>query len=268
MKKQQLNHNILTGIFCIAIAFTVMAFKDSTTANKQVQQVRLDTVPKNNSTDIDIEINMKDIEQTIKKSLEAAEKSMKEFDRGKITKQIEQGLKDIDIAKMQVEIEKSMNKVDWDKMKQEIDKSIKEIDLSKMKVNLEKMKNDIALSLKEIKTDALKKSMEEIKKINFDDLKKEIELSKDQLKPEMEKFRSEMDKVKIEMQKVKSDMSDVKIMLDEMEKDGLINKKETNTIEFKDKDLLINGKKQTPEISEKYHKYLKGDSYKFKFNGN
>ena len=56
-------------------------------------------------------------------------------------------------------------------------------------------------------------------------------------------------------------------MTTEMEKDELLNKKESNTIEYKNKELLINGKKQSPEVTEKYRKYFKGNNFKLKFSG-
>lgn len=263
MKKQhsskgvlRTNRNILFGIsFCIILALTAMAFKDSTKVNKQAQQAVLDTVPKNR--DIDIQIDLKDLDQTIKRSLEMAEKSMKEIDWNKISKDVEQSMRQIDMAKLQMEINNSIKAIDWDKMKNEIDRSLKEIDKSKIKIDIEK---EISNAMKSINTEELKKSLEEMKKINFDELKKEMELNKDQ-------FKIEMDKVKLEMLKAKAGLSELKEMTGEMEKDGLINKKESNTIEYKNKELLINGKKQSPEVTEKYRKYFKGDNFKFKFSG-
>ena len=272
MKKLYSKKKILFGIsFCIALAITAMAFQDSTIINKQHKQPLLDTVPQIHNNDIDIELNLKDMEQTIKKSLEMAEKTMKQIDWNKISKEIGESMKQIDMAKLQMEIDKSMKAIDWDKMKAEINRSMKEIDMSKMKMDIEK---EIHSALKNINTDELKKNMEEIKKLNFDDLKKEMEnlkkemeLNKDHFKFEMDNAKNEMDKAKIEMLTSKAGLSGLKEMTTEMEKDGLLNKKESNTIEYKNKELLINGKKQSPEMTEKYHKYFKGDNFKFKFSG-
>lgn len=262
MKKQHSNRNILIGIVFCALAVTAMAFQDSAKINKQ-QQAKLDTVPKNNN--IDIEIDMKDVDETIKKSFEQAQKSLKEIDWTKMSKQIEQSMKQIDMAKLQMEIDKSMKAVDWDKMKDEINRSMKEIDMSKMKFDMDKMRDEIKLSLKEINTEEIKKSMEELKKINFDDLKKEMDKVKVEMELNKDHFKIDMEKFKVDMEKVKAGMGELKEMLSEMEKDGLINKTEGNTIEYKDKELLINGKKQPQGVSEKYKKYFKGDS-KFKFS--
>ncbi len=67
MKKQHSNRTILLGIsLCIILAFTAMSFQDSTKVNKPAQRTVLDTLPKNQN--IDIDLDMKDLELTIKKS--------------------------------------------------------------------------------------------------------------------------------------------------------------------------------------------------------
>ncbi len=269
MKKLQSKRNILFGIaFCIVVAITAMAFQDSTIINKQHTETVLDTVPKIHN---DIDIDLKDLDQTIKQSLEIAEKSMKEIDWNKISKQVEQSMKQIDMAKLQMEIDKSMKAIDWEKMKTEINRSMKEIDMAKMKLDIDK---ELKSAMKGINTVEMKKSMEQMKKINFDELKKEMEnlkkemaLNKDHFKLEMDNAKLEMDKAKLEMLKAKTGFSEIKEMTTEMEKDGLLNKKESNTIEYKNKELFINGKKQSPEATEKYRKYFKGDNFKYKFSG-
>ena len=186
MKKQhsskgvlRTNRNILFGIsFCIILALTAMAFQDSTKINKSNQQAALDTVPKNH--DIDIQIDLKDLDQTIKRSLEMAEKSMKEINWNKISKDVEQSMRQIDMAKLQMEINNSIKAIDWDKMKNEIDRSLKEIDKSKIKIDIEKAISDVR------------------KNINPEEMKKELEMNKKQWKLEMEKAKEELKKAKKE----------------------------------------------------------------------
>lgn len=257
MKKQYSTPKIVVGIsLWVFTAFTVMAFQDPAANTKKAQTAGVDTIPKNHTTEI--EINLEDINQTIRKSMEAVEKSIKSIEWNKIAQEVDQSLRQVDLAKMQ--LGNSLKKADWDKIKQEIDRSMNLIDMNKMRIDMEKMKTDINHSLKEITIEALRKSVEEMKKINFDELKrgmesvkKEIELNKDHLK--------------IEMGKLTAEMAEVKEMTGGMEKDGLINKKESNTVEYKDKQLLINGKKQSQQVSDKYSKYFKGDHFKFIFNG-
>ena len=247
MKKQHSNKNILLGIsFCIILAFTAMAFQDSSKVNNFKQQVKLDTVPKNNN--IDIEIDMKNVDEIIKKSLEQAEKSLKEIDWTRIKAQVEQSMKQIDMAKIQMEIDKSIKEINWDKIKSDINRSMKEIDVSKIKFDIEK-------------------NMEELKKVNFDELKKEMEKLKIEMELNKDHFKMDMEKFKKDMSKLKIELNELKEMNAEMEKDGLLNKNESNSIEYKNKELFINGKKQSPQAAEKYRKYFKGDNFKFNFKG-
>jgi len=55
-------------------------------------------------------------------------------------------------------------------------------------------------------------------------------------------------------------------MFNEMEKDGLINSKEGFTIEYKNKDLYIDGKKQSEKTTGKYRKYFKQDHFKIRID--
>src|SRR6188472_4175980 len=151
MKQQQSNRSILLGIsFCLVLAFSAMAFQDSSKINKQIQKSVLDTVPKNN--DIDINIDMKGLEENIKRSLEMAQKSIQNIDFTKMQKHIEQGLKQVDMAKLQMDSNNSMKSFDWKKMQTEIERSMKDIDMSKVQMNLENLQLNIE---KEVK-DALK----------------------------------------------------------------------------------------------------------------
>jgi len=57
-------------------------------------------------------------------------------------------------------------------------------------------------------------------------------------------------------------------MLDEMEKDGLINSKEDYDIEYKEGNLYINDQKQPQEVLNKYKEYFKKDNTRiYKKNG-
>ena len=79
----------------------------------------------------------------------------------------------------------------------------------------------------------------------------------------MEKAKHEMDKAKEEMKTAKKELTDIKDMTNEMEKDGLINSKDGYSIEYKDKQLLINNK-SNHRSNDKYCKYFKGENFKIK----
>ena len=90
-------------------------------------------------------------------------------------------------------------------------------------------------------------------------------------KLEIEKSRSVLKEIDVDkiMKEARSGIEDAKkelkltkAMFDEMEKDGLISSKDGFTIEYKEKELYINGTKQTEKITGKYRKYFTEDHFK------
>lgn len=164
--KNQSSKRKFFGIFiCMLFAFTAMAFQDSAKVNKHIEKSILDTVPKNH--DIDIQIDTKGLEETIKKSVELAEKTIKQIDWDKISKQAELTIKQIDLDRILKEVEQSLKKIDMDKISKEVEQAIKKIDLDKINIEIKKAKSDT--QKKELK--------KEIEK-----LKEELEMKKKELK--------------------------------------------------------------------------------------
>ncbi|MDQ6723889.1 MAG: hypothetical protein M3Z01_06455 [Thermoproteota archaeon] len=224
----------------IVIACAAMAFQDSSKIDNSTRHTKLDTLPKNNS--IISEPDWKEMNENIQKSLELTKKSLQDIDWNKISTEVNRSLKAIDMEKIRNEVAMALKGIDMNSINIEIQKEMKNINMEEMKKDLEQ--------LKKINLDELKKEMER--------LKKEMELNKDQIK-------IEMDKAKSELRNVKTEVIAFKEMKSEMEKDGLLNKDEHNSIEYKNNDLLINGKKQLPDVTEKYRKYFNKNSYKYNF---
>jgi hypothetical protein len=72
--------------------------------------------------------------------------------------------------------------------------------------------------------------------------------------PEIEKSMAE---AKQSMEIAKTELTGYKSFIDGLEKDGLINKKDSYTIEYKNGELTVNGKKQPAELVRKYNDFLK-----------
>lgn len=70
------------------------------------------------------------------------------------------------------------------------------------------------------------------------------------------KIEKEMEKAKADIEKAKIEMKEYKGFVDGLDKDGLINKKEGYTIQHKNGELIINGKKQPTEVYSKYRNFL------------
>ncbi|HEY0433506.1 MAG TPA: hypothetical protein VGC95_06515, partial [Chitinophagaceae bacterium] len=94
---------------------------------------------------------------------------------------------------------------------------------------------------------------------------KDVEAELKNIEPKLEES---MRAAKIGMEKAKEELKAYKSFVDGLDKDGLINKNETYSIEHKNGELIINGKKQPAEIYEKYRDFLqKHKEFKIKKTG-
>ena len=190
----------------------------------------------------EVDAELKGIDFT-KIQKDAMETALKEVDMEKIMKNVELSLKNIDLDKMMADVSTSLKNADLNVKSAEIEKA-----LAEARREIEKAK----LELKEVDQEAIKKEM--------DKAKKEIEKSKLEIeKMDMNKI---MDEARAGIDKAKDELKLTKAMFTEMEKDGLINSKAGFTIEYKNKELFIDGKKQDEKTTDKYRKYFKQDHFK------
>ncbi len=190
----------------------------------------------------EVDAELKGIDFT-KLQKEVMESALKEVDMEKVMKNVELSLKNIDLAKIMADVSASLKNVDLNFKSAEIEKALAEAGREIEKAKLE---------LKEVDKEAIKKEM--------DKAKKEIEKSKLEIeKIDMNKI---MDEARAGIDKAKDELKLTKAMFTEMEKDGLIDSKAGFTIEYKNKELYIDGKKQDEKTTGKYRKYFKEDHFK------
>ncbi len=223
----------------------------------------LDTVPEKEYSG---SMKMKDfdnLQNVLDKSLLDAVAEIKKIDFAKIQKDIEVSLKSVDMAKIMEDVNRSLKAVDMDKLMADVTSSLNDIDWGEKNEEIEK-------ALKEAKKE-IEKAKLEIRDIDRGKIEKEL----DKAKLEIEKSRTEIDKIDLTkimsearegIDKAKEELKLTKEMFNEMEKDGLINSKEGFTIEYKNKDLYIDGKKQSEKTTDKYRKYFKQDHFKIEID--
>jgi hypothetical protein len=266
MKQFILKHRkAFTGTFAILLIGAVtMSFQDSHFANSQfyaadeysIESTCADTLPDKEG------MKMKDLEKlqsTLDESLEKVYVELKNRDLSKLQKEIETSLKDVDMDKIRKDVDNALKSMDMEKIMADVSSSLKSLNNNYKNEEIEKA---LAEARKEIE-----KAKLEIKEIDRDAIKKEL----DNAKKEIEKSKIEIDKIDITkimdetragIDKAKAELSLRKEMFNEMEKDGLIDPKKGFTIEYKNKELLIDGKKQSEKTTEKYRKYFKEDHFK------
>lgn len=253
----QKNKNAITGLAaCLLICAVSMSFQ-----SLYGPLEKLDTL-----TELQDTIPSKNIEGEEGMSMKDYDQLLLKMDKGIINMQ--EQISRLNLDKMHKDIVASLDKVNFDKIQLDIDKAMKDVDFKKIEkgvksalkeVEWNKINADVKQSLQEAK--------KEIDKINMDEVKKQME----SVKSELNKSRSEIEKINFdeimknannEIVKAKEDLKLKKIMFNDMAKQGLINQKEGFSIEFKDKALFINGKKQSDATRDKYQQYIKGDSFK------
>jgi len=229
-----------------------------------------DTIPdKNKIKNIDealeqLEKSKKELERTLQQK--DWEKEMKEaldkshFDAEKMKLQIDEAVKEIDTKKMQEQITQAMKAVDLEKMKVELQQNLEKVDVTQMKEQMEKamkqidaakIQADINSSIAKIDMEKIRLELDKVKEIDF----KGIEENLKKVKPELEKS---MQNAKESIEKAKKDLLEYKSFIDGLDKDGLIDKDKNYTIQYKNGELTVNGKKQPAGVVKKYSSFLNG----------
>ncbi len=257
---------VLSGTIAILlIGGITMSFQDSPFINSQYppveegydcQKVCTDTVPEKDA------MKMKELDklqEDLDRSLSQVTEELKKMDLAKIQREVEASLKAVDMDKIRKEIDMALKNIDMDKMLAQVTASLKNINSEVKQVDVEKA---LAEARKEIE-----KARLELKDIDKDALNKELLNAK----KEIEKARVEIDKIdvdkiineaKAEINIAKDELKLTKEMFVEMEKDGLINAKKGFSVEYKNKELFIGGKKQPAGVTDKYRRYFKKDHFK------
>lgn len=198
------------------------------------------TKPGNNSADKD-EHRMRDLDE-----------AMKELDEA--MKRLNVEMKKLDGAKLEKEIKASMEKVDWKKIQVDVERAMKEAEVKMKDIDMSKLHKQMEEMQENLRKQELKM------KINGEKIRKQVEES-------MKKAKVNMERAKVDMEKAKEEIKFMNEFTDELEKDGLINKKKGYKVEVKNGELYINGTKQSKEVSDKYRKYFKKDNFSINTNG-
>jgi membrane protein involved in colicin uptake len=192
----------------------------------------------------DIKTSIKNIDINKEKMKADIDKAMKEVDKVKIQAQVDKAMKEVDMAKVQAELDKNMKEVDMAKIQAQVDKAMKDADMAKIKA-------EVDASVANVDWDKIKAEIDRVKDVDME----QIESNLKKMKPEIEKS---INKAHASIEKAKKEMTEYKNFIDGLDKDGLINKKENYTIEYKSGELTINGKKQPADVVNKYSSFLKG----------
>lgn len=250
---------VLFGIISLFL-LAAMAFQDSSTVISKDGPAIRDTFPKSSRGQSDFD--MKDFDKSMKDfdiQMKNLGEQLKDIDLEKIAREVRESISKIDMDKIKKEIDGSMKEIDMNKIRSEIDKSLKEIDYDKINSQIRKAFAEAKSSLN---SDDLKKAMDEVKNINSDKIREEMNNLKKELEENKFRLQDEMDKARKELKESRENLYDAKALTDELEKDGLIRRSEGFSIEYRNNELYINNRKQPREVTDKYSRFLKNGDIK------
>ena len=263
------NKKALAGVAgALLIGGITMSFQDSpftyskfaVDEDPRIFQVCSDTLPDKEG------IKMKDLG-----------KLQSELDRSML--QVNGELKKLDLSKVQLDVEAALKKIDMNKISKDVELALKQVDISKIMADVSASLKDINAGMHKAEVEtALAEAAKEI-----DQAKLELkEVDQEMISKELSNAKKEIDKARLTIDKIdmdklmaearagietaKAELKLTKEMLTEMEKDGLVNAKQGFTVEYKNKDLYIDGVKQAEKTTDKYRRYFKGEDFKIKID--
>lgn len=167
------------------------------------------------------EINQEKMEKEMREAMKRME-----IDMSAVEVDIARAMKDIDMEKINLDVQKAMAEIDSEKLKAEVSEAMAKVDMQKIKAEIQKAKS-----------------------IDFKKMKAEMEA----IQPHMKKAMKE---AQVGIAQARKEITLYKNLVAALEKDGLLKQDENFTVEYKNGELTINGKKLSAEAAGRYKKYL------------
>ncbi len=272
-------------LLIVAIGFTGISWRNPHFTTPPHQ---LDTVPAIDKTMIDGDLD-RAIEE-LNRAKENLERQLQKTDWEKVHRDMSAAFEKIDSKKMQQQMARAMKQIDMQKMQLKAQEAYSKIDWQRMKENMDKAKDAMSeaerISMKKGMQHAMeetKRAMEKMKSVDSKQMHQEMERAMEKIRQQEGRIRLDMEKVrkhtmqnfgeefhkKMEkaMEKVHragEELQAYKEMVNEMEKDGLLNSRQPYTIEYDNEELLINGAKQPAAVTDKYKRYFKSGKVRIK----
>ena len=184
--------------------------------------------------------------------------------REKKASDLDEALKELDNATD--EAKRAMQDVDWENMAADLKAALKGVDVDMKKLNadlkkslqeldVEKLRQGVETSIAKIDWDELKAELNRVAEIDLERVKNELAEANVELQNLKPKIEENLREVRQSLETAKAELSRYNLFVDDLERDGLINKKDYR-IEHKDGRLLINGKPQPAGVYNKYRSFL------------
>jgi len=191
------------------------------------------------------------------------EKSRRMYEDGDLQRKIA----DEDLFRLKEELQRSFDHMDLPRRKMEIDEDETRDRWEKVQGEVERSMRRNQMDMELFDNAEMKRQMEMAKmrmKINSDVMR----INKKQMEKQMQMAHVQMEKANVELKKFKK-------FLEDLRKDGLVQKGKPYEVEIKEGNLYINGKKVDQKLNDKYKNnpdyksyFEKDNHFKFTSDGN
>lgn len=247
MKLQELAPKIVFVLALIAFIIGISAFSQKNNTDRYSFRKETDSANDGTATsrqrdryltdkDMDkLDAAMKRLDEQMSK----LDVRMQKIDKMKIERHMTDAMKQVNSENINQKIEEAMKKVDIERMNSHLKEGMANIDRTKLKAELNKTRAGLE---KERQHNNLYEG-----KIR-------------------EGVEDAMKHARQSMLRAKEAITNMKDFTDELQKDGLIDKKKTYKIEVKSGELYIDDKKQSKEVSDKYRRFYKKENFSINMN--
>ena len=276
----------IPGILGIASVFALIAWSGNPGGGAGYFQDRNDTVPK--SKKLSGDKKLRDFEKELQQ-LEKAEQDLlkaEQIDFDQIQRDIEKSLQNIDFEKAQLEIQRVEHQENLEKMMEDLQESLGHMELPDFDIDLDDLEELDAEERAEVHREMLRakeevrksfdrdefrremeRAREEMEQIDFEeihesmeDVKEEMDKVREEMSSEKFNMRAELDKARIEIKEAREELKGYQQMVEQMDKEGLIDTDNNYSIELRNGKLFLNGKEQSQEVLNRYKKFFKKDN--------
>ncbi len=233
-------------LLLLAIGVVAAVAVAQSNAGKQTQ-LATDTVPAKQKKIRNLDEALAEIDRG---ELEM-QRALKEFDRGQVEKEVREAMKkvDIDMEKMKKDIELAMKEIDVEKINLEVQKAMKEVDAEKISKEIKESMAKVDMQKMKAEMQHAKEEMQKVKEIDMSKMKAELE----KIGPEVEKA---MQEAQVSIEKARKEITSYKNLVDALDRAGHLKKAGNYTIEYRNKELTVNGKTLPAATTQQYSQYL------------
>lgn len=236
MKNVRFASSLFQVAGCLIIVAALVAWQPCKTRTAQQKNYR--TAEQDTSLPKSANINQIDIQLNLDSAMRQVNLAMSKIDYAKMNADVQKAMAQIDYKKINKEITAAMKSIDWSQMKMDISKSLDSAKMEIDKINWDEMKTEVNRA--QLKT----KNARATQKINTDSIRIQVQKSLREAQKNLQTVKVEL----INYQGLKS----------ALEKDGLLNISKPYSIELKDGILYLNGIKQSKTTTDKYSRYYSG----------